>query len=196
MQAARVSVDMAESKYRQVKSSEWFPTFNLEGKYTTKDDVEGTQGDAHERLIKIEMSHSFNLGLSNMHNTRVEKLVVDEVQKRADVQQREVDTSARNAWSRLKTAKESRSYLQNQARIAGEFLKLARKERELGRRTLLDVLSGETALINANSDAAAAETDVLIAGFGVLHAMGMLSADMAIPSHDVAKTSVFQPSPV
>ena len=40
--------------------------------------------------------------------------------------------------------------------IAAEFLELARKERQLGNRTLLDVLTGEAALINANSAAASA----------------------------------------
>ena len=42
---------------------------------------------------------------------------------------------------------------------------MARKERELGRRSLLDLLNGEVALINAQSDAAAARVDEVIAAY-------------------------------
>jgi adhesin transport system outer membrane protein len=35
-----------------------------------------------------------------------------------------------------------------------------RKERRFGRRSLIDVLAGETALINASSDAASAENSI------------------------------------
>jgi adhesin transport system outer membrane protein len=57
---------------------------------------------------------------------------------------------------RLADGPERTNYLINQAQISGNFLDLARKERELGRRSLLDLLNGEVALINAQSDAAAA----------------------------------------
>ena len=52
----------------------------------------------------------------------------------------------------LRTLKNAQ-FLTNQARISNEFLELARKERKAGNRTLLDVLGGETALINAQADA-------------------------------------------
>ncbi|MDP6927867.1 MAG: outer membrane efflux protein, partial [Rhodospirillales bacterium] len=58
-----------------------------------------------------------------------------------------------------------------------EFLALARKERQLGNRSLIDVLSGETAFINATSDATSAETDVAIAVFTLLNNMGRLNLD-------------------
>ena len=74
----------------------------------------------------------------------------------------------------MKTAKNNAELLGNQANIAAEFLEFARKERTLGRRSLLDVLSGETALINSSSDAASAEIDVAIAVFTLLDAMGEL----------------------
>ena len=64
----------------------------------------------------------------------------------------------------------------NQVDIASEFLDLARRERQLGNRSLIDVLGGETNLINAASDAASADADVAITVFEVLAAMGHLDA--------------------
>jgi len=80
----------------------------------------------------------------------------------------------RNAWQQLKTTRESAKLLKNQARIAAAFLELAREERKLDKRSLLDVLSGEVALINAKSDAVSAETDIAISVVTLLDAMGVL----------------------
>ena len=62
------------------------------------------------------------------------------------------------------------------------FLEQARRERQLGRRSLLDVLTGETQLINASSDAASAKADVDIAGFTLLSIMGQLDIDLIMQS--------------
>ena len=85
-----------------------------------------------------------------------------------------VEEQARNAWDNLETAQSNAQHLHNQADIAAEFLELARRERQLGNRSLIDVLAGETALINASSDAASADTDVAIAVFTILNVMGKL----------------------
>ena len=92
--------------------------------------------------------------------------------------QDQIEEQARHAWSNLQTARENAALLRNQANISAEFLELARKERQLGKRSLIDVLSGETNLINAQSDAASAESDVVIAGLTLLSVMGQLGAEV------------------
>ena len=88
-----------------------------------------------------------------------------------------IEEQIRNAWENLRTAKLNAERLQNQANIAAEFLELARKERQLGNRSLIDVLAGETALISAQSDAASAETDIILATFRLLSAIGRLTSE-------------------
>lgn len=82
---------------------------------------------------------------------------------------------ARNAWVSWETSRERADHLRNQVRIAERFLELARKEREMGRRSLLDILNGEVGLINAQSDATAAGIDEIIAAYRLLRATGQLS---------------------
>jgi adhesin transport system outer membrane protein len=89
----------------------------------------------------------------------------------------QLEMNTRNAWQQLQTTQKNEKILKNQARIAAAFLELAREERKLDKRSLLDVLSGEVALINANSDAASAGTDIAIAVVTLLDAMGALKAD-------------------
>ncbi len=46
------------------------------------------------------------------------------------------------------------------------------------RRSLLGVLSGERALLNANSDATSAETDVAVAFYTLFNSMAMLELEV------------------
>ncbi|NQW02001.1 MAG: TolC family protein [Rhodospirillales bacterium] len=78
----------------------------------------------------------------------------------------------------METARINTEHLHNQANIAAEFLELARRERQLGNRSLIDVLAGETALINASSDAASADTDVAIAVFTLINVIGAITPDI------------------
>ena len=84
----------------------------------------------------------------------------------------------RTTWDGLNTAQQNAQFLTNQARISKEFLELARTERQAGNRSLLDVLGGETALINAKADAIAAKIEVLINSFTLLSLMGGLTIDV------------------
>ena len=87
----------------------------------------------------------------------------------------------RTTWDGLETAQQNAQFLDNQARISKEFLELARIERQAGNRSLLDVLGGETALINAQSDAIGAKIEVLINSYTLLSLMGQLSVDIIEP---------------
>ena len=101
----------------------------------------------------------------------------DQAQIEQDLQD-QIEEQARDAWSNLQTARENAKLLRNLADIAAEFLGLARKERQLGKRSLIDVLAGETNLINSQSDAASAESDVIIASISLLSVMGQLGAEV------------------
>ena len=88
------------------------------------------------------------------------------------------EEKTRNAWDNLQTARDNAAQLHNQANIAAEFLELARRERKLGNRSLIDVLGGETALINASSDATSADTTLAIAIYTLLSIMGEIDPNI------------------
>ena len=164
---AREDVNVSEA-------NELRPTINFVVESNWKDDVAGTLGYEQEQSAIVELEYSFDVGLANVHR-------FDASQKRAisaNNQYRQarldIEEQVRNAWNDLKTARLNAEHLNDQADIAAEFLDRAREERLQGNRSLIDILAGETSLINARSDAASAETDVLIASFAVLAAIGKL----------------------
>ena len=89
----------------------------------------------------------------------------------------ELIEEVKNTWQALEIAQANFMALRDQAKITEGFLELAREERQLGNRSLLDVLSGETSLFNSLSDARQAEIRVQIAAYELLEAIGKLTVD-------------------
>jgi outer membrane protein TolC len=90
------------------------------------------------------------------------------------------------AWRNLLVARINRETLANQVRIAAKFFQMASEERQMGRRSLLEVLTAEVALINAVSDLVTTEADAAIAGLTLIQATGRLEI-AALESQPVEK---------
>ena len=123
------------------------------------------------------MTFNFNLGMTAVNSLKAAENAVTSSSKTEAFQRETVEQRVRNAWDNLLINRTNFKILRNETAIAAEFLDLVRKERQLGNRQLQDVLQGETALINANSSATAAETDIAIGVYELLAAMGRLSLE-------------------
>ena len=174
LRAARTGAQVARESVVKTKIDQIFPSFEVSAEQNIKEDASGTVGSQQERLVKLEATYDFNLGFTAINSIKAAQHGhIATVNRFGDTRDL-VEEQARNAWDNLETARSNAGYLHNQADIAAEFLELARRERQLGNRSLIDVLAGETALINASSDATSADTDVAIAVFTLLNVMGQL----------------------
>ncbi|WP_421850609.1 TolC family protein [Marinomonas sp.] len=173
----QASVAVAAAEIERVKASEWMPNLDLVASTSRQRNKDGVEGDRINNEVFVQFS--WNINVSGQANHQVKSATADEAaqQAQADYTLMTAKETAENAWSDLILAKERAGYLRDQAEIAGQFLELARKERELGRRSLIDVLSGETSLINAQSDYSAAQADVVIASYNIVRSMGKLTLD-------------------
>jgi len=182
LRSAQLSSQIAHTEVTRVRSSELYPEIKAVGQSYIRNDANGIAGRWDDHLIKIEANYRFNLGFSQVYAVDAAKSAAVAVDYRLQDTLFLVEQQVRNAWQSLITARQNAELLDNQARIASEFLRLAREERLLGHRSLIDVLIGETNLINAESDAASAEADVALATFAVLQAVSGLELDaLGIP---------------
>lgn len=165
---------IARQDYRNSYSDNFFP--KLEGVLTQKwkNNVSGTTDLKKETLAKIEMTMPFNLGFTAINTLRAAENDIISSSRVVAQTRLDIEEQVRNAWQELNTAKLTARSLQNQSDISAAFLELARQERKLGQRSLIDVLSGETTLLNSQSDSISAETDVIIAAFKLLNVTGDL----------------------
>ena len=174
--AARITEDIGKEAINTARSS-LFPTIKGILSHSEKQDFGGIVGFKRESSAKIDFSYPLNLSFSEYagKDAAVESYLATSTRIRD--QENMIKQMVRTTWDGLDTAQKNAEFLSNQARISGEFLELARKERKAGNRTLLDVLGGETALINAQADAIAAKIEVLINSYTLLSLMGGLTLD-------------------
>ena len=174
--AARITEDIGKEAINTAKSS-LFPTVKGIVSHSEKQDFGGVVGFKRETSAKLDFAYPLNLSLSEYagKDAAVESYLATSTRIRD--QEDMIKQMLRTTWDGLKTAQQNAQFLTNQARISGEFLELARQERQAGNRTLLDVLGGETALINAQADAIAAKIEVLINSYTLMSLMGGLSIE-------------------
>ena len=174
--AARITEDIGKEAINTAKSS-LFPTVKGIVSHSEKQDFGGVVGFKRETSAKLDFAYPLNLSLSEYagKDAAIESYLATSTRIRD--QEDMIKQMLRTTWDGLKTAQQNAQFLTNQARISGEFLELARQERQAGNRTLLDVLGGETALINAQADAIAAQIEVLINSYTLMSLMGGLSIE-------------------
>ena len=178
IKAASIGINLSETLVDINTSQGFLPIFQLTGDAKYKKEVGGTVGFEKEYLGKLQFTYPFNLGLTAINTLKASEYDVESALLRISNLKDQIEEQVRNSWVNYQTSIQNFKLLKNQAAIASEFLELARKERQLGKRELIEVLAGETNLINAQSDSVSAETDVVIAGLTLLSIMGRLDLEM------------------
>ncbi len=174
---ARKDLDIERQAVREERANSFLPKLELLHDYKHKDDVAGTAGVKVENLTKIQLTWDVDLGFSGRHKVAAAEFGIAKAGADLTDSERNVTEQVRNAWQALDIAKRTKGYLDQQVDAADKFLDLARKEQQAGKRSLLDVLTGETAYMNALSDAASADADILLSAYNLLLAMGAISED-------------------
>ena len=173
---AKITKEIGKEAINTAEAS-LYPTIKGTVSHSEKQDFGGIVGFKRETSAKVDLAYPLNLSFSEFaaRDAAVESYLATET--RIDDQVDMTQQMLRTTWDALSTAQKNAQFLSNQARISKEFLELARTERKAGNRTLLDVLGGETALINAQADAIAARIEVLINSYTLLSLLGQLSMD-------------------
>jgi len=176
LQELALTTAAAQEAVASVRGRSLYPRVEGYVERNMKRDVAGQPGRQDELLFKLQVTFSLNTGLTAINSVRLAEADLRAADATWADQERTVLETVRNSWNRLESARSQVRLLNDQASLAAGFLDVARAERELGSRSLIDILTGETTLINARSDAAAAETELVLAGYRLLAAMGRLSA--------------------
>jgi len=89
---------------------------------------------------------------------------------------RAVDEAVRNAWEQLRASRSAVVSTTEQVKANKIALDGVRQEAQVGSRTTLDVLNAEQELLNSRVTLVSAERDRSVAEYGLLAAMGQLTA--------------------
>ena len=177
LQSLQDAVSLAKASLSQVKADQVWPKIDFILDKSFKENVGGTRGKAQELTAKLQLTYNFNFGLSVINNIDAARANYAAAQMQLDDARRLIDEAVGNAFTAYEQSLQNAKLLAEQASLSQAFLELARKERKLGKRSLLEILSGETAEINARSDAAEAAGARVTTALALLSAMGVLEAE-------------------
>jgi adhesin transport system outer membrane protein len=175
--AAEHDIEISQQELENRKAR-YFPRLNLFGEGNRRMNHLGIPGDRLEGYVGVEFVYNIYNGGSDAAAIRAALSNVSESRNVLIDTKWLVEEDARSAWQTYLTARDTQVYLWEQADTLGRFLELAKKERKLGTRSLLDVLTGEVSYINAVSLAVSAEIDTVISAYNLLRAMGRLTMEV------------------
>jgi len=192
---SKINLKNSENKIKGSKSK-FFPTIKAIAELKNKRNMSGIEGTEIDQTYKLEMKYPISIGgpyglfykeradyKSSMNQYMIAKYGHDKLE-------RNLEEAIRNAWQTKTIAKENFEFLNNQANISGEFFDLAMKEVRLGNRQLIDILSSETAFINAKSSAENAKTQYELSIYQLLLSMGILNEDIFLNKKSKIKKNI------
>lgn len=174
---ARHAIDLAGEQV-DIAEAAYFPTFNAFGQTVRKENDAGQSGVRGELAYGVEFRWNLFNGGADVAAVRAAEAGVRQAEFSIRDLNRTIEEQVRTAWDNLITFRTNAEFLNNQANILGEFLDLARKERKMGTRSLLDVLNAEVTSINAISAAVSAEIDTMVAAYNLIFAMGEMRREL------------------
>jgi adhesin transport system outer membrane protein len=172
--ASRFALVSTKEKMRSDEAKLYGPSINYSYKYSDKFNASAVAGFKTETLSKVELTYPLFAGFKHKEASEGSKANFLAQSERYTDEQIGIENLVRDSWQNVMTQQANAGYLQSQAESAKSFLELARKERQLGKRSLLDILNGEVAYINASSAAESASIDAVLAKYALLAAMGKL----------------------
>ncbi len=170
----RYNIRVAQEDYEE-KKSRYYPKVDLRARGSWNYNTGGLD-DGHDDRYRVSAVLSYNLFNGFADRAAIQKgvsKVHQEVMLKHDLMRR-TEESFDLSWNAYEYLKEKLEHLQEYKLHAVNTLRLYSKEYEMGRRSLLDLLSAQNDLINAKSQIVTTKYNYLFAKYRILDAMGTM----------------------
>ena len=173
---SRYNIEGAQALWKQRKK-EYYPKLDLELSQTYNDHDEiGNGFDQPDDRFKARIVLSYNLFRGGADKATVQKHV-SKINQEIEIQRdlkRQVIEGLDLSWNAYSMIEQQLTDLREYSQYSEKTLELYKEEYDLGRRSLLDLLSAQNDVINSRSQIITAEYDHMYAKYRILDAMGLL----------------------
>jgi outer membrane protein len=152
------------------------PSVDVQLNYQFAKDPSTTVREAEESSILGVLTIPLYQSGSEYSRVREAKEINNRSRLEVVATMREVDEQVRVAWDQLRSSRASIVSTKEGVNASAIALEGVRQESEVGARTTLDVLNAEQEYLNARVSLVSAERDLAVAEYGLLAAMGLLTA--------------------
>ncbi|HIA08178.1 MAG TPA: hypothetical protein EYN73_03705 [Chromatiaceae bacterium] len=156
------------------------PKLNLEANVLATNDAGGFNGKEYDARMQMVVRWNLYNGGRDRQRLRKAAFNVDVAQQAYAVSYRAVEQELRLAFSSLKANQDNANRLQKRLNSSRKVLDAYASERRLGSRSSLDLLTAETDLFNAETDAATVRYNILFDQYRLLAASGQLLDEFSV----------------
>jgi outer membrane protein TolC len=184
--AAKFIVDATKEDI-DTQFSELLPSVSVQGSVSHVDEQQSDRDHADDATILGVVTVPLYQAGAPDSRVRQAKQIYNQAMRQLDEARRSADQQAVAAWQALETAQAQIVSFEEQVRATDIALEGVRQEQSVGARTVLDVLDAEQESLNAKVNLVTAQTNLVLARYQVLQAVGRLNAkDMAlnVPLYD------------
>lgn len=180
---AKYNVELAQATYKE-KKAPYYPTVDLEVSQSMNKNLSGVEGNDDTFRAMAYLKYNFFNGFSDEANLQksVSK-IHQEVQSKNSIR-RQIIQNLNQAWISYEKLKDQLKNLRDYKTYSLKTLTLYSKEYDLGRRSLLDLLSAQNDFIGSKSQIINNEYNLLLAKYRILDAMGQL-VDTVLSDNDL-----------
>ncbi|MFA6759769.1 MAG: TolC family protein [Sulfuricurvum sp.] len=187
MLVSHYNIKGAEALYQE-KKSKFYPTVDLEfeqmfNDYSRSHGVDPSLDGAEDRQ-RAYVVLNWNIYSGGAHLADVQKsksTIYKEVETHRDLKRQTIE-GLELSWHAYELLSNQLADLYSYYEYSKETLESYQSEYEMGRRTLLDLLTAQNDLISSNAQIINAQMDKLFAQYRILDAMGMLVQTIADPN--------------
>ncbi|MEA1955154.1 MAG: TolC family outer membrane protein [Campylobacterota bacterium] len=170
---ASFNIKLAQASYKEKKSA-FYPSIDVDISQSINKNLSGTEGK--ERDFKAMLYLKYNIFNGYADTSNLQKSISEihkEIQTKNSLRRKVIEGLNLSFASYSKLNKQLK-YLKQYKRFSFKTLSLYTKEYDLGRRSLLDLLSAQNDFIKSKSQIINTEYNILFAKYRILDAMGIL----------------------
>lgn len=167
------NVKLAQAVYQE-KKSPFYPSLDIEVSKTMNKNLNGIEGKFDNLKAMAYLRYNFFNGFSDSAALQKSLSAIHQEVQVKNTLRREVIEGLNLSWAAYEKLTAQLSHLKEYKKFSLKTLTLYSKEYDLGRRSLLDLLSAQNDFIRSKSQIINTEYSILFAKYRVLDAMGTL----------------------
>ncbi len=176
LKSASADVEAANAQYEASESGFW-PSLQIEADKNWDEDIGGVEGDNEDLIVALRLRYNLYSGGADSARRKQTAYLLEEAKEVRNNTHRQVVEGLRLSWSALHAVSEQMKYLEAHVKAATDTREAYRKQFNIGRRTLLDLLNTENEVFDSNRSLVNAKYDKLFAQYRILNSMGRLVSE-------------------
>jgi adhesin transport system outer membrane protein len=186
LKSAEADVNAAREQYDAAKSL-FYPRVHLELSGTNNDNIDGIPGSNKDAQAMVRARYNFTGG-KDIARRQETVYQLDQAKEIRDRTHRQVVESMRLSWHAYETAKSQMEYFKTHVDASKQALLAYRKQFNIGKRTLIDLLDQENEVFQANINYVNGQYTMALATYRILAGTGKLLWALGVQLPEQANT--------